>query len=163
MCGYRIGCVVLALVALPALAGAQNTFRRSVELSTGYAAFLDESPIEHFTVGGAWKWRATPRVSVGPEIVYMRGPGSDRDLFLTGKLVVDFMPARRASPYFVADGGLMLHHTEFFNGPHWVREGAGSFGGGVRIGINDRMYVSPEVRIGWEPHIRVGALFGWRI
>ena len=49
------------------------------------------------------RWSLTPKVSVGPEVVFMRGPGDDRDVFLTGKVIVDFMPGRLVSPYFVAD------------------------------------------------------------
>jgi hypothetical protein len=145
------------------MAAAQEPPRPSIEFASGYAGFVDESPVNHFTLGGGWRWHATRRLSLGPEIVYMQGPHADRDLFLTARLVLDSMPAARASLYFVADGGIMLHRDGFLQGTGWYKEGAGSFGGGVRIDVTDRVYVAPEVRIGWEPHVRATVVVGWRL
>ena len=92
----------------------------------------------------------------------MRGPDDDRDVFLTGKVIVDFMPGRLVSPYFVADAGAMLHGDRFLSGPYWSSEGAVSGGGGVRINVSPRVSIAPEFRIGWEPHMRIGALVTWR-
>jgi hypothetical protein len=92
----------------------------------------------------------------------MKGPGGDRDLFLTGKMIVDFMSRRRASPYFVADGGVMMHRDAFFHtGAFWSREGAVSAGLGTRIRLTRRLSLAPEVRIGWEPHLRAGGVLTW--
>lgn len=155
--------LILAAACAPAAAFAQDAPRASVDLSSGYAAFVDDSRIDHGWVGGAFRWRLSRRVSVGPELVYMIGPRGDRDVFVTGKVLVDFMPARRVSPYFVADGGVMFHRDEFLSGAFWSREAAGSVGGGVRVDVTDRVFVAPEVRIGWEPHIRVGVLAGFQL
>ena len=82
------------------------------------------------------RWQLTPRVSVGPEFVFMRGPDDDRDVFLTGKVIVDFMPGRLVSPYFVADGGAMLHGNRFSGGPYWVAARARSASAeGARIDV----------------------------
>ena len=157
--------ILTAVVCLiPASAAAQISEPRPVALdvSGGYGAFVDESPVEHVTAGGAVRWRLSPKLSVGPEVVFMKGPGGDRDLFLTGKVVVDFAPRRRVSPYLVADGGLMLHRDAFF--PHsafWSREGAVSFGMGARVRVASRIWLAPEVRLGWEPHLRIGGVLTW--
>jgi hypothetical protein len=109
------------------------------------------------------RWQLTPRISVGPDFVFMRGPGGDRDVFLTGKVIVDFMPNRPVSPFFVADGGAMFHGDQFFNGTSfWAKEGAVSAGGGVRINVSPRVAIAPEFRIGWEPHFRIGTMVIWR-
>ena len=92
----------------------------------------------------------------------MRGPDDDRDVFLTGKVIVHFMPGRVVSPYFVADAGAMLHGDRFPRGAYWSSEGAVSAGGGVRINVSPRVSIAPEVRLGWEPHMRIGALVTWR-
>jgi hypothetical protein len=155
---------VAVLCLIPASAGAQVPDDRglAVDASGGYAAFLDESLITHATAGAALRWRLSPRFSIGPEVVFMQGPGGDRDLFLTGKAIVDFMPRRRASPYFIADGGVMLHRDDFLHtGGLWSGEGAVSAGIGMRISVTRRLSLGPEVRIGWEPHLRVGGVLTW--
>jgi hypothetical protein len=156
--------MIAALLMVPPALRAQDRQGPIMEVSGGHAAFLDESPIHHGTVGAAWLWNLSRRVSVGPEIVFMKGPGSDRDFFLTGKVVVDFMPSRIVSPYFVADGGVMLHRETFVRtGDFWAKEGAVSFGAGARIAVSPRFFFAPEFRLGWEPHFRVGAVVGWRM
>jgi len=160
----RILSAIVWLLAIPGLAAAQELPGRVIEVSGGFAGFVDESIVKHGTLGTAVRWNLGRHLSVGPEIVYMNGGPGDQDLFLTGKLVVDFMPARAVSPYFVADGGLMVSRLTFVRAADfWYREGAVSFGGGARINLTPRMFVAPEVRIGWEPHIRFTATLGWRM
>ena len=154
---------VLVLLGFATSAYAQETSSRlAVDFSGGYAAFVDESAIGHFTLGGGVRWQLTPKVSVGPDLVFMRGPGDDRDVFLTGKVIVDFMPHRLVSPFVVADGGAMLHGDRYPSGSFWGKEGAVSGGGGVRINVSTRVSIAPEFRIGWEPHIRFGTTVIWR-
>jgi len=154
---------VLSLLASGSASYAQEApSRLALDVSGGYAAFVDESPIPHFTFGGGVRWQLSPGVSLGPEVVFMKGPADDRDVFLTGKVVVDFLPRRVVSPYFVADGGAMLHGTKFSGGPYWVHEGAVSAGAGARIDVTPHLSIAPEFRIGWEPHLRVGVRVTWR-
>jgi hypothetical protein len=136
--------------------------RLAVDFSAGYAAFVDESAIGHVTLGGGVRWQLTPRVSVGPDFVFMRGPGDVREMFLTGKVIVDFMPDRLVSPFVVADGGTMFHGDKFVTGSFWAKEGAVSGGGGVRINVSPRVSIATEFRIGWEPHFRIGTMVIWR-
>lgn len=153
---------MVALLGAAATARAQETESRfALDTSAGYAGFVDEAPIEHFAIGLGARWRLSPRVSVGPEAVFMKGPGSDRDLFVTGKVMVDFMPQRLASPYFIADGGMMFHADDFYRSAFWTREGAVSGGLGVRVNLTPRISIAPEFRIGWEPHLRIGAVVTW--
>ena len=155
---------VLALLGSGTSSYAQETpSRLAVDVSAGYAGFADETLIGHVALGGGVRWQLTPKISVGPDFVFMKGPGDDRDIFLTGKVIVDFMPTRLASPCVGADGGAMFHGNRFFNEKaFWAREGAVSGGGGVRINLTPRVSISPEFRIGWEPHLRVGATVSWR-
>ncbi|HEV3484015.1 MAG TPA: hypothetical protein VG106_01305 [Vicinamibacterales bacterium] len=139
---------------------------QSVEATVGHAAFLDEDPIEHSIFGGSVRFALTPRLSVGPEIVYMIGPGHDRDMFVTGNLWFDLLGAdggspRRVTPYLIAGGGLMRHRDEFF-ADFTANEGAVTGGIGVRIAVTDRWYVAPEARLGWEPHSRLAVTVGYR-
>lgn len=141
----------------------------SLEIHGGYAAFVDESPINHGLLGAAYRFHLSPRVSVGPEFIYMVGPGEDRDIFLTGDVWFDFLtpsPSRvdRVVPYLVGGGGIMFHRNFLYNeGAKWfAREPAFSGGLGVRFAIGDKWYVAPEARIGWEAHLRFSAAVGRR-
>lgn len=141
----------------------------SFEGHIGYAGFVDESPVNHSIMGAAYRFHVSPRVSIGPEFIYMIGPGEDRDIFLTGDLWFDFIepspsgPAR-VVPYLVVGGGVMFHRNFLHNeGAKWfAREPAVTGGLGARIAVNDRWYVAPEVRLGWEAHVRFSAAVGYR-
>jgi hypothetical protein len=166
----RIGSLVTGITrmsaAIAALALATPAFAQdrggSVEGVTGWVGFVDESPINHGIFGGAVKWHPSPRVAIGPEIVYMIGPGSDRDLFVTGNVTFDVFARRPITPFFVAGGG-MMHHSDSIAGRKFSSsEGAFTAGGGVRFTVGDRFYVAPEARLGWELHSRVSVAAGWR-
>ena len=159
---FRLGptFVALALLAVPAIAHAQPAGTRpapAFEFTAGYAGFVDDAMIDHGLVGGALRVHLLPRISVGPEVQYMVGPGDDRDLILTGNVTVDVLsPDRRATPFFVAGGGLFRHSDRFGSSS----EGAFTAGGGVRAWLSDRVYVAGEFRIGWELHYRVTGTVG---
>src|SRR5689334_23637562 len=80
------GCLVFARGAL-----AQPAPAPSLEATVGHAGFVDDATISHLVVGGQARWPVTPRLSIGPEITYMKGPGSDRDLFVTGNVTWDLV------------------------------------------------------------------------
>ena len=81
----------MGLLAIPGLAAAQELPRRVIEVSGGFAGFVDESIIQHGALGAAVRWDLARHLSVGPEFVYMAGGLGDQDMFLTGKVVVDFL------------------------------------------------------------------------
>jgi hypothetical protein len=156
----RLSMAAIAALALVTPALAQSTPRPepAVELFTGYTGFVDESLINHFALGTGVRVHLSPRVSIGPEIAYMQGPGQDRDLFLTGNLTFDVLsprPGRTVTPFLVIGGGLMRHSDSIGAGTFSSTEGAWTGGGGVRAWINDRAYGVVEFRMGWEPHMRV--------
>lgn len=151
------------LVLAPVSALAQSAARPSpvAELAAGYAGFVDESTIDHSVFAGALRFHLTPRISVGPEVQYMRGPGSDRDLIVTGNLTVDLLsPDRRATPFVVVGGGLFRHSDGFGSGTFSSTEGALTVGAGARARVTDRVTVGGDFRIGWEPHYRIAGFVG---
>jgi hypothetical protein len=152
--------IVLVAAGVPARAGAQTADARpapAVELTGGYSLFVDDAPIHHGVLGGALRVHLLPRISVGPEVQYMIGPGDDRDLILTGNLTLDVLPPDRpVTPFFVVGGGL-FHHSDRFGSSG---EGAFTAGTGVRAWLNRRVYVAGEARIGWELHLRTSATIG---
>jgi hypothetical protein len=128
----------------------------------GHAGFLDDATISHSVWGAAARWYVLPRVAVGPELVYFKGPRDDRDLVITGNVTFDFVAGRRITPFLVAGGG-MFRHTDKFSGQTFTStEGTFTAGGGVRVPIGQRLYIAPEIRVGWEPHYRVNVALGWR-
>ena len=177
----RLLLVTMVLAAAPAAAqpplddrsGRPEQGRRApaaVEGLVGYAGFLDESTIGHTLFGGAARVHLAPRHSLGPEVVYMRGPGADRDWFLTANYTFDFIaqgeghPRTRVNPFLVAGAGVMRHTDRFGVGSFSSSEGAFTAGGGVRVWLTDRVYALGEFRTGWEPHIRINGGVGvrWR-
>jgi hypothetical protein len=158
--------LVFVLTAVGAFAQTLDTRPApAAEILAGYAGFVDDATIDHIIFGTAARAYLTPRLAIGPELVYMRGPNSDRDLFLTGNLTFDVLPPhggrpRRVSPFLVAGGGFFQHRDRIGPFDFTSYEGALTAGGGVRGWITDRVYTSGDVRFGWELHARVNAGVG---
>jgi hypothetical protein len=139
-----------------------------VEVTGGYAGFLDDAIIEHGVFGGSARVYLLPRVSVGPEIVYMVGPHDDRDLFVTGNLTFDILgPSggrpRRVTPFLVAGGGWFRHSDRFGFEEFSSTEGAFTAGGGLRAWASERVFLAADARVGWEPHVRFTGTVGFAL
>jgi hypothetical protein len=144
---------------------AQDRPPGALEFSSGWAGFVDDATIHHAVFGGAARFYLTPRISVGPEFVYMVGPDDDRDLILTGNLTFDLLRPidnrpRRITPYLLAGGGFFQHRDRFFGRKFITTEGAFTAGGGVRMFLTRRLYIAPEARLGWELHQRLTITIG---
>lgn len=153
---------------LPVSALAQTEDRPSrtrLEATGGYAGFADDALIDHAVIGGAMRFYVSRRLSVGPEVTYMVGPGSDRDLMLTGNVTFDLLRspddrARRVMPFIVGGAGLFRSTRRFGQTSYSSTEGAFTGGTGVRVQLTDRLYVAPDFRLGWELHFRITATIG---
>jgi hypothetical protein len=160
--------LLLLFAASPATAQAPRSTAAgtagAVEASAGYAGFVDDATIDHGLVGVASRWYLGPRLSVGPEVVYMKGPGGDRDLFLTGNLTWDILGdhgrSPRVIPFVVGGGGIMWHRDRFGSQTFTSSEGAFTAGGGARVRLTDRVFVGGDARIGWELHYRLAGTVG---
>jgi hypothetical protein len=160
--------VAAACGGLTGVAEAQALGAVVVEATGGRADFIDDGPLVHAIGGGSARWHLTPRLAIGPEVIYMVGPGSDRDLFVTGNVTYDFVGPRRAGrdrvvPYVVAGAGFFRHTSRFGPRGFATTEGAFTGGGGARVWVSDRVYVGGEARFGWEPHTRYTATMGVRL
>lgn len=161
--------ILMALCAAPAAAqpATASAVRPApvVEGTLGWSGFADDSTVHHGLFGAGARMYVTPRISVGPEVQYMVGPGQDRDLLLTVNFVVDLLAPtptaqRRATPYLVAGGGLLRHSDRFLTGTYASTEGAFTAGLGVRAWATDRVFVAADARVGWELHVRLAATVG---
>jgi len=172
---YHAGLALAGALFSAATAAAQSSPRppAAAEFFAGHAGFVDDALINHAVLGAGARVYLTPRLGVGPEIVYMRGPGDDHDLFVTGNLTFDFLPARaearalrgavhppRVSPFLVAGGGLFRHSDRFGPQSFSSVEGAFTAGGGSRFWLSDRAYAVVDFRIGWELHHRLNGGVG---
>jgi hypothetical protein len=161
---YTLALMVAAPLVLVSPAAAQPQDVRpapTAELSAGYAGFLDDATVAHAAFGGGIRFHLTPRVSVGPEVQYMIGPGSDRDLIVTGNVIFDVRrPGARVTPFLVVGAGAFRHTERFGAAAFSSTEGAFTAGAGVRAWLNDRVYLASEARVGWEPHYRISGSVG---
>ena len=137
----------------------------ALEATVGWAGFADDATRHHGLVGGQARWPVTPRLSVGPEITYMRGPGDDRDLFVIGNVTFDLVQADaprpgRAVPYLIGGAGFFRNYDRFGTQSFVSTEGTFTAGGGARVWVTPRVYVGAEARVGWELHARLAGTVG---
>ena len=148
--------LAFALTAAPA--AGQGNRPVTVEAAAGHVVFADDGLIDHSSFGTRALVALTGRLTVGPELVYMRGPGTDRDLFLMGVVNFDVLRERRVTPYITAAAGIMFHSSNFGS---WS-DPAVAFGAGARVKVADAWFVGAEGRIGAPLHAGVGLSVGYR-
>jgi hypothetical protein len=152
---------ILLMLSFAATAGAQQKPRAEIKATTGWVGFIDEDWIDHFVIGGAVRYYLTPRIGIEPEVLYMIGPGSDRDVTLIPHISFDFLSRPKVRPYLIGGAGL-LHHSEKF-GPlkfshnEWVGNG----GVGVKFFVTPALFVAPEFRMGFETIFRAAGSIGF--
>ena len=166
---FRAVLFVSGLLAVPmaTLAAAQDRPGPSFEVTAGWVGFADDGIVNETLVGGGARWHLFPRISIGPEIIYMAGDNHSH-LVVTGNVTFDiFAPANgrpaRVTPFLVVGGGLFQTRESFSTGKFTSSEGAFTAGGGVRAPVGDRITAGVEARIGWELHVRVSGLIGVRL
>ena len=151
-------------VPMASLAGAQDRPGPSLELTAGWVGFADDGIVSETFVAGAGRWHLLPRISIGPEIVYIDGDNHSH-LAVTGNLTFDMLAPKNGrpapvTPFLVVGGGLFQTRESFPTGTFTSSEGAFTAGGGVRALVGNRVTVGVDARIGWELHLRVGGFIG---
>lgn len=133
--------------------------------------------IEHKTVGASVRIYVTKRLSIEPEYLYLRHSERDQDQLIQPNVAYDFTdPTKRIVAYGIAGAGV-LHHRGRFSGNDFVTGAprvfntsfttwTASAGGGLKIFLTNKLFISPEVRVGRQPTLRatinVGYVFGGR-
>jgi hypothetical protein len=84
-------------------------------------------------------------------------------MILMPNLVWDF-GGSRVVPYVTGGLGLLRTTDTGFLQSYSHNEGVITAGAGVKIYLNDRWFIAPEARLGFEAHVRVSAGIGytWR-
>src|SRR5262245_3098929 len=157
--------VACLLVFLPGRASAQDRPGPAAEFSAGWLGFADDGVVGEGMVGGVARWYVSPRVSIGPEVLFIEGSNHSH-FVLTGNVNVNVLSPvngrpRAVTPFLVAGGGLFQTRETFLNGrPFTSTEGAFTAGGGVRARAGDHLTFGVDTRIGWELHLRVNGFVG---
>ena len=141
----------------------------------GSAIFNDD--LEHKLVGAALRVYVTKRLSIETEYLYLRHSDNDQDQIVQPNVAFDFTdPRKRVVAYGIAGVGV-LHNKGRFAGDDFVTRAprvfdtsfttwTASAGGGLKIFLTKRLFVSPEFRVGREPTVRatinVGYVFAGR-
>jgi hypothetical protein len=159
---FALGMLFDLVQAAPA--AAQPRLDPVVEFALGRVGFADDGIVGESLVGGAGRFFLGSRISVGPELTYLRGDRHDH-LVLTGNVTVELLrtPAgtrRVISPFLVGGAGLFRTRDRFLRDSFTSDEGAFTAGGGVRAAVGHRWTVGIDARVGWEPHIRVNGVIG---
>jgi hypothetical protein len=151
--------------------------RPKVEGKVIFGSAIFDEDLEHKLVGGAVRVYVTKRFSIEPEYLYLRRSENDQDNLVQMNVAYDFTdPRKRIVVYGIAGAGVLhnrgrVFRSDFVTGAPSVREivfttWTASAGGGVKIFLTKRLFVSPELRLGREPTFRatinVGYVFGGR-
>jgi hypothetical protein len=158
--------VIGAVLSSPA--SAQERQGPVAELAAGALSFADDGIVTEGLVGAAARFYILPRVSLGPEIAYIRGENHSH-LMLTGNVTFDLVrpingEARPVTPFAVVGGGLFQTREPFPNTQVFTStEGAFTAGGGVRVLVGKHYILGAEARIGWELHTRLNGMVGVRL
>lgn len=165
----RVAIGALALLAAPMAdpAVAQDRPGPAAEFAVGWVGFADDGIVSESLVGGTVRWYLRPRISVGPEVVYIHGDNHSH-LMVTGNMNWDLLAPTNGrppsiTPFFVLCGGVFQTRETFFSGNFTSSEGAFTAGGGVRAVVGERITIGVDTRVGWELHLRVSGLVGLRL
>lgn len=155
--------IAVTVAAVCGIASAGFAQPAIVEGHLGRTWFLDERAIPHVAAGGSARVFVTSRIAIGPEVMFMKGPGEDRDWFFTGNLTFDAgSPTWRIRPYILAGAGMMRTTLSTGIGRSTASEFALTYGAGARVMVRNGWFIAPEFRQGWEPHWGVVVSVGVR-
>lgn len=157
--------IVFGVIELMAVAVSAQHRGWVAEVSGGWAGLVDDATKDYLLVGGTVRRHVSPRVSVGPEFVIMSNSDlvGDRNVMLTGNVVLDAAPDARVSAFAIGGVGMFWGREQLRDGPYWSSDPAFTAGGGLRVNVTESVTLGGEYRIGWELHQRVSgfALVRW--
>ena len=151
-----ISFVVFATISIASPLGrsasAQERPGPAVEFEAGALLFADDGVVTEGFVGGSARIYILPRISLGPEIAFIRGDNHNH-LMVRGNVTFDLVTPvkgdpRLVTPFVVVGAGLFQTHESFLDNETFTsREGAFTAGGGVRGLIGERMMLGVEARV----------------
>jgi len=149
--------------------------KAEVKIGAGISTFggTTNNNFRHTVVSGSVRVYVYRRLSIEPEVMYMQRGEHDRDFVFTPHVALDLTdPTGRVVPYVIAGVGIEHHRDQFtffdfFNGNALVTRKvsentiSANAGVGVKLFLTDRLFVSPDVRVGHEPSFRATVSVGY--
>lgn len=172
-----VGVSLVACVTPMSAQQGQQLTPPKIEGKVIFGSSIFNEDLEHKVVGAAMRAYLTERLSIEPEYLYLRHSDNDQDHLVQPNVAVDFTdPTKRFVAYGIAGLGVLHHKGRFFGrdfvtgAPRVIDNSfttwTASAGGGVKIFLTKRLFVSPEFRVGREPTVRatinVGYVFAGR-
>ena len=128
--------------------------RFAIQGNLGFSNFLDDYGLYHYVAGGNARIRIFRGLTFVPEFTYMYRSRADRDFLLLPNVAWEFRRGKRIVPYVIGGVGMLNHRA---NTDYWDSNITGAISGGgfgAKLFLNQRVFIAPEFRIGWEPHYR---------
>jgi len=142
-------------------------------MSIGASDFCDDNgACPHFVVGTALRIHLSRHWSIEPEFNYMRRSSNDEDYVFQPNVVYEFNSrGSRFVPYLIGGVGV-IKHKSVYNGSDFVTSAptrydtsyttwSASAGAGLKVFVTKRLFVAPEVRIGYQPYTRATVGIGY--
>ena len=158
----RLFLATAVALCVAAAAQAETKGQTDLRLTAGYAGFIDEDLVDHAAIGSSLRYYLTPRLAIEPEVLFLIGPGNDRNWVIMPNVAFDLRRSGRAIPYVSGGAGLLHYRDQLSAGPpiatnSWTASG----GAGVKLFLTERVFVAPEFRLGTEPLMRLTASIGY--
>ena len=160
----------LAALLVPTALGASGNM--DVRALGGHAYGLEDTPPHAWIAGGAVTAPVGSRMRVGVEVLHAHMFGFEyferRATLFNPIFEYQFLAGSRFSPYVTGGLGFTLYRSLYPTGPdsqlEWEYGGSFNLGGGagLRMFLTKRLFVSPEVRVGWIPFIRSTIAVGYQ-
>ena len=151
-----------SLLTAPAVHAEDPKGRWEVKGTLGLATFPDEDFLHHFVAGGSTRIYLTRRFGFEPELQFMYRDRTDSDIVFIPNVTWDFTRRQgRLQPYAIGGVGFLRHYENYGDWSWAANTWTFGAGFGVKWFLNERVFIAPEVRLGWEPFLRISGSVGW--
>jgi len=148
--------IVLGLVSCATSAKADPGVE--VRGSVGMVAFADDGAVLHGLYGGSARLYLNNRLSFEPEFQYLYNSSADKDVVFLLNGAFDFRGRNaRIVPYVTGGVGWVHGIRPRFS----ENETMVSVGVGMKAFLTNRLYISPDFRLGGPIFARVSVAVGW--
>ncbi|MDE0624863.1 MAG: hypothetical protein OXH99_00555 [Bryobacterales bacterium] len=163
---------VLAVLAVPSAVEATDLRLSDIRILGGDGIGLEDTPPEAWLAGVALGIEEGRRLRVSLEFLHGQIYGWDyyerRRILITPVFEYRFWPERRVQPYLGGGVGLVLAFNQWPTGENdeleweWGPGIAVTWGGGVRLFLTERLFIAPDIRMGFYPFLQSTVGIGYR-